>query len=65
MLTFCNGLQWVTFAPIAKSFKEVYFLKTFHVDLFSMIYMFAYPFINFPSSYIIDNKSMRLGVCIK
>ncbi len=24
--------------------------------------MIAYPFVTFPSSYIIDNKSMRLGV---
>jgi fucose permease len=55
-------MQWVTFAPIANKFKEIYELDTFDVDLFSMIYMIVYPFINFPSSYIIDNKSVRLGV---
>jgi FLVCR family feline leukemia virus subgroup C receptor-related protein len=62
VLSFSNGMQWVTFAPIASKFKKVYNLSTYHVDLFSLIYMMAYPFVNFPSSYIIDNKSMKLGV---
>jgi hypothetical protein len=55
-------MQWVTFSAIAKRFKEVHDLPTFAVDIFSMIYMIVYPFITFPSSYIIDNKSFRLGV---
>ena len=64
-LSFSNGMQWVTFAPIATRFKEVYKLSTFKVNLFSMIYMIVYPFMNFPASYLIDNKSIRLGVLYK
>jgi fucose permease len=52
----------VTFSPIAKSFKKNFDLNTFQVDLFSLIYMTVYPFVTPVSSYIIDNKSMRLGV---
>ncbi len=59
-----NGMQWVTFSPIADKFQKVYGMSRFLVDLFSMSYMIAYPFINFPSSYIIDNKSMRAGVSL-
>jgi fucose permease len=62
MLSFANGMQWVTFSSVAKDFKREYNLDQFQVDLFSMIYMIIYPFLSFPSSYIIDNKNIRLGV---
>jgi hypothetical protein len=62
MINFCNGMQWVTFASIAKKFRIVYDLNQFQVDLFSLIYMILYPFFNFPASYLIDNKNLRLGV---
>jgi fucose permease len=55
-------MQWVTFSAVADRFKKVYGISTTAVDLFSMSYMIVYPFINFPSSYVIDNKSTRLGV---
>ena len=62
MLSFSNGMQWVTFSPIADKFKVVYNLTTITLDLFSMSYMIISTFVNFPASYIIDNKSTRLGV---
>jgi fucose permease len=61
-LSFANGMQWVTFSAIAKEFKTEYDLTQYQVDLFSTIYMIIYPFLSFPSSYIIDNKNMGLGV---
>jgi hypothetical protein len=61
-INFCNGMQWVTFASIADRFKIVYDLNQFQVDMFSLIYMILYPLFNFPASYTIDNKNLRLGV---
>ena len=62
LLSFANGMQWVTFSAIAKEFKVEYDLSQYQVDLFSTIYMMIYPFLSFPSSYIIDNKNLGLGV---
>jgi fucose permease len=62
LLSFANGMQWVTFSAIAKQFRDNYDLTQYQVDLFSTLYMIVYPFLSFPSSYIIDNKSIRLGV---
>jgi hypothetical protein len=61
-ISFANGLQWVTFAPVANKLKQFYGINSFEIDLFSMIYMIIYPLANFPSSYIVDNKSAKLGV---
>ena len=61
-MSFSNGMQWVTISPIAKSFKENYNLNTIQADMMSLIYMIVYPFVTPISSYVIDNKSMRLGV---
>jgi hypothetical protein len=65
LLSFSNGMQWVTFSAIADRFKLNYSLDQYQVDLFSLIYMIIYPFLSFPSSYIIDNKNLRLGVISK
>lgn len=62
MLSFANGLQWVTFSSIASDFGTHYNLSEFQVDLFSMIYMIVYPIANFPSSYLVDRVDMRLAV---
>ena len=61
-LNFSNGMQWVTFSAIAENFGKYMEISDFKVDLFSLLYMIVYPFVNFPCSYIIDSKSMRLGV---
>lgn len=61
-LSFSNGMQWVTIAPIAKSFKIFYGVNTFEADLNSLFFMIVYPFVTPVSSYIVDNYSMRLGV---
>jgi hypothetical protein len=55
-------MQWVTFSAVARKFQRVYEINQYQVDLFSLLYMIIYPFVNFPSSYIMDNKNMRLGV---
>ena len=55
-------MQWVTYAAIADNFRKFKEITEFQVDLYSLCYMIIYPFVNFPSSYIIDSKSMRFGV---
>jgi len=57
-------MQWVTVAPIAKSFKLNYEVNSFEADLMSLLFMMVYPFVTPVSSYIVDNYSMRLGVRI-
>jgi hypothetical protein len=63
-LSFSNGIQWVTIAPIAQSFKINYKVNSFEADLISLLYMMVYPFVTPISSFIVDNYSMRLGVNI-
>ena len=55
-------MQWVTYSAIADNFRTFNNISEFNVDLYSLCYMIVYPFVNFPSSYIIDNKSMKFGV---
>jgi fucose permease len=62
LLNFSNAMQWVTYSSIADKFKVEYNLDQYQVDLLAMIFFIAYPFTNFPASYIIDNISPRLGV---
>jgi fucose permease len=62
LLNFSNAMQWVTYSSIADRFKAEYNLDQYQVDLLATIFFIAYPFANFPASYIIDNISPRLGV---
>lgn len=62
ILSFSNAMQWVTFASIAAKFSKEYDIDPLAVDLFSLLYMIVYPFINFPSSYVVDNISLRFGL---
>ena len=55
-------MQWVTFAPLSDFLVDHYKKTAIEIDTFSLVYMIVYPFVNFPSSYIIDNVSIRLGV---
>jgi fucose permease len=62
MLSFSNGIQWVFVSAVAQKFQDTYGLNKFETDLFSMIFMIVYPIVTFPSSYVIDNVSIRMGV---
>lgn len=64
MLTIGNGMNFVTFVPISTSFGKYYELPHIAVDMFTMIYMSAYPIVSFPESNFIDNVSMKYGVSI-
>ena len=61
-MTFSNGMQWVTFSPISDNMILHYNKSSVAIDFFSLVYMIVYPFVNFPSSYILDKVSVRLGV---
>lgn len=62
LLSFSNGMQWVTFSAIADNFKKVLNISSEVVDIYSLSYMYCFPII-FPfAAYIIDNKSVRGGV---
>jgi fucose permease len=62
LLSFSNAMNWVTYSSIHHDFKTYFKLTNFQVHLYSILYMAIYPFVNFISSWIIDNKSMRIGV---
>lgn len=64
LLNFCNAVHWVSFASCASNFGKNYDLNSFQVDCLSMIYMIIYPFACIPEAYLIDNKSMRVGIVI-
>ncbi len=64
LLSCANAMNWVTFSSITSDFSKYYNLKKIQVDLFGMLYIIAYPLVNFPESNFIDNKSMKYGVII-
>lgn len=64
LLSFGNGMQWVTFASSANRFRLNYGLERIQVDLFSMIFMIEYPFLCVPEGYLIDNISVRIGLSL-
>lgn len=62
LLSFSNGMQWVTFSAIADNFKKVLNTSSEVVDIYSLSYMYCFP-VMFPiAAYIIDNKTVRGGV---
>ena len=64
LLTFANGLQWVTYSSCATNFGLAYNLKSWEVNMFSLIYMIQYPFVCIPEGYLVDAYSTRLGLII-
>lgn len=64
LLTFANGLQWVTFSSCATNFGEAYDMPSWKVNMFSLIYMIIYPFVCIPQGYLVDGYSTRLGLMI-
>lgn len=64
MLTFSNGLQWVTFSSIADDIKYYLNIKAYIVDLYSLSYLFCFTLVFPLAAYIIDNKSILIGVYI-
>jgi len=57
-------MNWVTFSPNASRYSLYYDLRPIVVDLFALSYMIVYPFVNFPASFMIDEKSVKWGVII-
>ena len=64
LLNFINGMHWVTFASCAAKFGKFYHLDNLEVDILSLIFMALYLITSYPCSWIIDKKSMRLGLNI-
>ena len=59
-----NAASWVTFSPISEEVKESYNVSEIRVQYCSFIYMAVYVFMNFPSNYVIEEKSLRLGMAM-
>jgi len=57
-----NGMNLITFSPIAKNFSLYYGISNLAVSFFALTYMILYPLVNFPQSNFIDNISMKYGV---
>jgi len=64
LLNFINGMHWITFAACAAKFGKFYHLTYLEVDMLSLIFMFLYICTSFPCSWLIDNKSVRLGLSL-
>ena len=64
LCTFANGFQWVTFSAIATKFSVHYDMKSWKVNMFSLIYMIVYPFVCVPEGWLVDYYSTRLGIII-
>lgn len=43
LLTFSNGLNWLTYGPISTYAMDVYQVDSFYINLLSVSYMFIYP----------------------
>ena len=61
LLTFCNGMQWVTFSSVGDQFQKYYNLDIFEMNLFSTLYMIAFPIFAFPSTFLIE-KNIKLNI---
>ena len=64
LLTFANGLQWVTFSACADNFSSAYNMPSWKVNMFSLMYMIIYPFVCIPEGWLVDSYSTRLGLII-
>lgn len=62
LVTFANGLQWVTFSSCFTNFGIAYNLPNWKVNMFSLVYMILYPIVCIPQGYIVDHYSTRLGL---
>ncbi|KAL4430217.1 hypothetical protein ABPG74_014776 [Tetrahymena malaccensis] len=59
-----NGIEFITFSPISSQVQKAYDQSQFVVSLTSLVSMFCYIVINFPSNYILSEKGLKLGVFI-
>ena len=64
LLTFANGLQWVTFSACADNFSSAYNMPSWKVNMFSLMYMIIYPFVCIPEGWLVDSYSTRLGLIL-
>ena len=64
LVNFCGGIFWVTISSVATSFQKNYNLNTFQTNFLTIMFMIVFPLIYPIASYILELKSMRLGVFI-
>lgn len=62
LLSFNNGLGWVTISAISENVIKAYDKSSTVVNLFSLSYMLVFPFFFPIAAYIIDNKDVSLGI---
>lgn len=62
LLSFNNGLGWVTISAISENVIKAYDKTSTEVNMFSLIYMIVFPFVFPIAAYIIDNKNVNLGI---
>ena len=64
ILSFCNGMCWVTVSPISVSIARAYDVPDGIVSIIPMCYMATYVFINFPSNWVLDVRGIKKGIVI-
>jgi fucose permease len=62
ILTFVNGAWWVVVSPISVPVGKAYGQSDAVVALIPMCFMILYPFINFPSNWVLDVRGIKNGV---
>lgn len=65
MLTISNSWIWITWSPIAKDMELLWGVTSSEVDALSMVFMYLYIPLSFPSLYLVNNKiGMRNGLVL-
>lgn len=65
LLTISNSWMWITWSPITKDMEEIWGVSSPEVDALSIVFMYLYIPLSFPSLYLINNKiGMRNGLLL-
>ena len=59
-----NGMTWVVVTPISLPIAHAYNQSPSLISLIPMAFIVVYPFVNFPSNWVLDGKGIRPGVII-
>eukprot|EP01119_Soliformovum_irregulare_P011933 TRINITY_DN3057_c0_g2_i1.p1 TRINITY_DN3057_c0_g2~~TRINITY_DN3057_c0_g2_i1.p1 ORF type:complete len:486 (+),score=149.16 TRINITY_DN3057_c0_g2_i1:29-1486(+) len=64
LMTFLNGMTWITFSPISDQVQSRYSVSITSVNMLSLIFLILYIVFFLPSSWCLDRKGLRFGLII-
>jgi fucose permease len=67
---FCNSVATQAFSAIGPGTKNLYGVSELEVNIVTMCFSIMYPFVLFPSNYIIEKFGLKVGtltgnLCLK